>query len=116
MQVPVSYIFSNSIYALVDLIRCKCCGAKVVQLGKVHFGCDGVKSKSCNNRLRISWGEVKAIILSDLKEQFLAAKDIDGLTLRNLKECESISSSSYYVVHTSIQTVALLDESDFQRN
>jgi hypothetical protein len=131
MKVSKSHIFSNPIHALARLIKCEYCDGEMVQVsarGKEYYGCCNAKTESCTNKLRISRSQVEAIILNDLKEKFLTVenlKSIDALALKGLPEAieldpirgesllanaQFIKSCSYYVAHTSIQTVALLQE------
>lgn len=96
--------------------------------GGVRYGCSNAKSKSCNNKLRISRSQIEAMILNDLKEKFLTAeslKFVDGWVLKELARTIELASihgkatlahaqliqmGSYYVAHTSIQAIALLSE------
>jgi hypothetical protein len=131
MKVAKSHIFSNPIHALASLIKCRYCEGEVVQVSSKdggYYGCYNAKRESCNNKLLISWKLVEAIIINDLKEKFLTVesfKYIDKLVLKGLlgaiefepieKRCrlvnaQLIKSCSYYVAHTSVQTLALLDE------
>lgn len=92
------------------------------------YGCSNAKSKSCNNKLRISRSQVEAIILNDLKEKFLTAeslKCVDEWVLKELartielaslqgkgalEHAQLIQMGSYYVAYTSIQAITLLSE------
>lgn len=92
------------------------------------YGCSNAKSKSCNNKLRISQSQVEAMILNDLKEKFLTAESLkygDAWVLKELARtvelayvqgkcalahAQLIQMGSYYVAYTSIQTIALLSE------
>jgi hypothetical protein len=125
------YIFPNRIRALAGFIKCRYCDGEVVQVSAKNRGCYGccnAKKESCDNTLLISVRGVKTILLNDLKEKFLTVeslKYIDESAMNNLLgkiglepvpgKCwfvhtQPIEISSYYVAHTSIQTVALLDE------
>jgi len=123
MRVNRSHIFSNSTRALVDLIKCKCCDGMMIQVsGRAggYYGCYNAKRESCDNKLLISRRQVEVIILNDLKEKFLtmeSVKHMDELLLKDLLKtlelepaAQLIKNCSYYVAHTSIQTIALLEE------
>lgn len=126
MKVAKSNIFSNPILALAGLIKCKCCDAAIMQIsakGEGYYGCSNARRENCNNKQRISRHQVEAIILNDLKEKFLTAENLRHMgELVRIVELEPtpgkylivhaqpIKISSYYVAHTSIQTVALLYE------
>jgi hypothetical protein len=128
MRVARSQIFSNPIRALAGLIKCKCCDATIMQVSARdggYYGCNNAKGKFCDNKQQLSKAQVVAIILNDLKEKFLTTKNLKSMSalkglLRELeldiipRKHSSASvqpnlTSLYYVSHTSIQTVALLD-------
>jgi hypothetical protein len=110
MKIAKSQIFSNPICALAGLIKCKCCDATIEQVsteGGGYYGCRNAKGESCDNKQQISRSQVEAIILNDLKEKFITLEFVAGQY--STPHAQSITTSSYYVAHTSIQTVALLD-------
>lgn len=128
MKVARSQIYSSPIRALAGLIKCKCCDATIGRIsakGSGFYGCYNAKGESCDNKQWLSRMQVGAIILNDLKEKFLTVdslKSMDGLAFKDLLGAielrivphylseQSNTTSLYYVAHTSIQTVALLDE------
>lgn len=131
MKASRSCIFSNSMHALAGLIRCKCCDGVLVQVSIKrggYYGCDNARKHSCKNKLRLSRRGVEAIILNDLKEKFLTVQSLeyaDELVLedllgvielepvlgkRSLTHVKSLIVGWYYVTHTSIQSIALLEE------
>lgn len=128
MKVARSQIFSSPIRALAGLIKCKCCEAAIVQVSAKsggYYGCYIAMGESCDNKQWLSRTQVGAIILNDLKEKFLTVDSLrstDGLALKGLLGAiqrkiaqedsweQHNTTSFYYVAHTSIQTVALLDE------
>lgn len=63
--------------------------------GGVRYGCSNAKSKSCNNKLRISRSQVEAMILNDLKEKFLTAESfryVDEWVLKELARAIELAS------------------------
>jgi hypothetical protein len=136
MEVERGYFFPNRIRALASFIKCRYCGGEVVQVSakaKGCYGCCNAKKETCENTLLISVRGVEAIILNDLKEKFLTTQSLEcadkpaleaeyGMTESEPKpekppsaHAQPTEISSYYVSHTSIQTVALLDEAWFKR-
>ena len=128
MKVARSQIFSNPIRALAGLIKCKCCDATIMQVSARdggYYGCNNYKREICDNKQQLSKAQVEAIILNDLKEKFLTSKSFKSMSalkglLRELEldiaprkhspaSAQSNLTSLYYVSHTSIQTVALID-------
>src|SRR5271163_35520 len=124
MKVEQGRVFSNYTCALAGFIKCRYCGAEVVQISaknRGYYGCCNAKEQSCDNKLLISSKGVEAVILNDLKEKFLTPenfKRVGKVPLKSLLEStvgESllasaypINSGSYYVAYTSIQAIALL--------
>jgi hypothetical protein len=124
MKVEQGRIFSSYTCALAGFIKCRYCGAEVVQISaknRGYYGCCNAKEQSCDNKLLISSKVVEAVILNDLKEKFLTPesfKHADEVPLKGLSESTSeesllanahpTKSCSYYVAYTSIQAIALL--------
>ncbi len=99
-----SYIHSNTTHFLAGLIRCRNCNGAVVEIsgkGGGCYGCDNAKRKACKNKLLIPRKRIETIIIDDLKEKFLTSEN-----LRYIYD----ESRSYFVPHTNIQILALLDE------
>jgi len=104
-----------------------------------HYGCANALKNFCDNTLLIPRKQITYLIINDLKNKFLTSENLKYLykkfylgldekfctqmltLLLNMETAQEISnecakndygleSYSYYVVHTSIQTLALLDE------
>ncbi len=71
--------------------------------GSGYYGCSNARRKECSNKMLIPRRQVEAIILNDLKEKYLR-KDFE------MENGKQVGKRSYYVAHTSIQTLALLNE------
>jgi hypothetical protein len=96
------YIEENQTHFLAGLIRCRTCDGAIVQTsskGGEYYECSNAKRKACNNKLLVPRKRIETIIINDLKEKFLTAEN-----------GKIIESRSYYVPHTNIQILALLDE------
>ena len=97
-----SAIYTHPMQALAGLIKCKCCNGAIVQVsnkGGGHYACYNATMKDCINDLTISKKEIEAMILNDLREQFITTESLKYI----------YKKSPYYVAHTSIQNLALLD-------
>jgi hypothetical protein len=99
-----SCFHSNTTHFLAGLIRCRNCNGVIVQIsGKDggYYGCYNAKRKACKNKLLVPRKWIETIIIDDLKEKFLTSEN-----LRYIYD----ESRSYFVPHTNIQILALLDE------
>ena len=111
-------ISGSSKHLLASLIRCKYCNGPIKLINKGIYGCH---AKSCDNKFVIPSARLEAIILKDLQEKFLTVESLKKLADEIAKvkqaelaekhppENELFNENSYYVAHTSIQTLALLE-------
>lgn len=104
---------------LAGLIRCRSCeGVLIPQKGERYYGCYTAKQKECNNKQLISREKIETIILNDLKAKFLRNFSISiDFVEEKFEEMEKVHPGPldlpkcpFYVAHTSIQTLALLEE------
>lgn len=82
---------------LASLIRCKFCDGTLVKLSckkSECYGCCNAQKKECENELLIARRQIKNLYIDVLKEKFLEVR------LRRKRP--------YYVLHTSIQTLAFV--------
>jgi len=111
-------ISGSSKHLLASLIRCKHCDGPIKLIGKGIYSCH---AESCDNKSLIPSSRLEAIILKDLKEKFLTVESLKKLAneVAKVKHAELaekphlenglFDENSYYVAHTSIQTLALLE-------
>lgn len=82
---------------LASLIRCKLCDGTLVKLSCKRsecYGCYNAQKKACENKLALARRQLKNLHIDVLKEKFLEVR------LRKKRP--------YYVLHTSIQTLAFV--------
>ncbi len=95
---------TDSTHFLASYIRCRTCNGSVTLNGN-YYGCCNTSKKTCKNKLLIPKKEISRMIVSDLQEKFLNRINLSS-------EC---LSKWYYVIHTSIQTLAFLNRKNKRR-
>jgi hypothetical protein len=106
-----NFVYSNSMYFLIDLIRCKTCNGTIIKVSEQggYYGCYNAMHAACSNQLLVQKRCIEKLIINDLREKFLTAELIPGHR-RYKKNKKSIETHFYYVARTNIQTLALLGE------
>lgn len=136
-------IHANPTHLLTGMVRCKSCDGTIVHVnGKNggYYGCCNAKKNVCKNKLLMPWKRIESLIINALKEKFLTSEILRhvyenvekniAMTLNKVPEglkqkrsqLEKVHAElqdyliSYYVTHTNIQTLALLDEESKNSN
>lgn len=91
-----SYIYANPTHLLAGLMKCKCCGGTMVQVGGKgggYYGCYNAKRKTCKNKLLVSRKKVEEFIIRDLKSKLLTPENIEYVYKNVEKEVEKSLNS-----------------------
>ncbi len=136
-------IHANPTHLLAGMIRCKSCDGTIVQVNCKnggYYGCYNAKKNVCKNTVLMPWKQIESLIINALKEKFLNSEILRhvcenvektiAVTLNEVpkalkqkrSQLEKVHAElqnyliSYYVTHTNIQTLALLDEESRDSN